>query len=194
MTSPLALPVKRALPPGWRRAARIRGPGCRTAGAGGAGFGLAVEAQAGPGEAGGQGAFGEYRRVDEGAPVVVGVEGGEAVAVGQQLDGDRPAAHAGPVGAGFEHQAQALEGLVGVAAAQAVDAEADAGGHHAHDDQHHHDLDEGEARLQVQGARWGIQEGSQEPTSASKPSPPLMPSAPKLITSTSPLRPGMTYW
>ena len=48
---------------------------------------------------------------------------------------------------GFEHQAQALEGLVGVAAAQAVDAKADAGGHDAHDDQHHHDFDQGETGL-----------------------------------------------
>jgi hypothetical protein len=43
MTSPLALPVKRALPPGWRRAARIRGLGAELQARGGAGFGLAVE-------------------------------------------------------------------------------------------------------------------------------------------------------
>ena len=109
--------------------------------------GLAVEAQAGPAEFAGQGAFGEHRRVDQRAPVVVGVEGFEAIAVGQKLDGHGPAAHHGPVGGGFQHEAQALEGPVGIAAAQAVDAKADAGGHDAHDDQHHHDFDQGEAGM-----------------------------------------------
>ena len=40
----------------------------------------------------------------------------------------------------------------------------------------------------------GAEVHCQEPTSASRPSPPLWPSAPKLKTSTWPFTPGFTYW
>ena len=118
-------------------------------------------------------------------PLAVRIERPETVAPVFHREADRLARHHRLVARLFEQQRQAPR-LVGQRAlVVGHQAHARQAHHDPDDDEHHQDFDQGEAALCY---------SSHEPMSASLPSPPVAPSAPRLKMSISPRTPGFRYW